>query len=118
MIDMNKAIATTVKTGKVMLGASNAVKNAKLGRGKMIILASNCPQNVVDDITYYAKLSGVPLVIYKGSSIDLGMVCGKPFIVSAMTVREPGDSDILKATQRIEKTTEDTELSTAEEADE
>jgi large subunit ribosomal protein L30e len=118
MIDMNKAIATTVKTGKVMLGANNAVKNAKLGRGKMIILASNCPQNVVDDITYYAKLSGVPLVIYKGSSIDLGMVCGKPFIVSAMTVREPGDSDILKATQQIEETTEDVELSTAEEADE
>ena len=118
MTDMNKAIATTVKTGKVMLGANNAVKNAKLGRGKMIILASNCPQNVVDDIKYYAKLSGIPFVIYKGSSIDLGMVCGKPFIVSAMTVREPGDSDILKATQQIEETTEDTELSTAEEADE
>jgi len=118
MTDMNKAIATTVKTGKVMLGANNAVKNAKLGRGKMIILASNCPQNVVDDIKYYAKLSGIPLVIYKGSSIDLGMVCGKPFIVSAMTVREPGDSDILKATQQIEETTEDAELSTAEEADE
>jgi large subunit ribosomal protein L30e len=118
MIDMDKAIATTVKTGKVMLGAGNAVKNAKLGRGKMIILASNCPQDVVDDVTYYAKLSGVPLAIYKGSSTDLGMVCGKPFTVSALTIREPGDSDILKATQRIGETTEDTELSTAEEANE
>jgi len=118
MIDMDKAIATTVKTGKVMFGAGNAVKNAKLGRGKMIILASNCPQEVVGDVTYYAKLSSIPLVIYKGSSIDLGMVCGKPFIVSALTVREPGDSEILKATQRIEETREDTDLSTAEEADE
>jgi len=35
-----------------------------------------------------------------------------------LTVREPGDSEILKATQRIEETTEDTDLSTAEEADE
>ncbi len=118
MIDMAKAIATTVKTGKVALGANNAVKNAKLGRGKLIVVASNCPQNVVDDITYYSKLSGVPLIIYKGSSIDLGMVCGKPYVVSALTVREPGDSDILKAVQQTEETMEESEMSTAEEADE
>ena len=117
MIDMNKAIATTVKTGKVMLGANNAVKNAKLGRGKLIVLASNCPRNVVDDVSYYSKLSSVPVLIYKGSSIDLGMVCGKPYIVSALTVREPGDSDILKAIQKTEAT-EEAEISTAEEADE
>jgi len=29
-------------------------------------------------------------------SIDLGAVCGKPFMVSALAIREPGDSDILK----------------------
>jgi len=118
MIDLAKAIATTVKTGKVMLGANNTVKNAKLGRGKLIVLASNCPRNVVDDITYYSKLSGVPVVIYKGSSIDLGMVCGKPYIVSALTIREPGDSDILKAIQQTDETTEEAEIPTAEEADE
>ena len=117
MIDMAKAIATTVKTGKVMLGANNAVKNAKLGRGKLIVLASNCPRNVADDIGYYSKLSGVPVLIYKGSSIDLGMVCGKPYIVSALTVREPGDSEILKAIEHTEAT-EEAEIPTAEEADE
>jgi large subunit ribosomal protein L30e len=117
MIDMAKAIATTVKTGKVMLGANNAVKNAKLGRGRLIVLASNCPRHVVDDIAYYSKLSGVPVLIYKGSSIDLGMVCGKPYIVSALTVREPGDSDILKAIQQAEAA-EEAEIPTAEEADE
>ncbi len=119
MIDMDRAIATTVKTGKVMFGANNAVKNAKMGRGKLIVVASNCPSNVVEDVTYYAKLSSIPVVIYKGSSIDLGMRCGKPFMVSALTVREPGDSDILKAKQEeAEAADEESEMTTAEEIDE
>jgi len=96
MIDVNKAIATTVKTGKISFGTNNAVKNAKTRKAKLIIVASNCPQKVREDIEYYCKLSNIPVTIYKGTSIDLGAVCGKPFKVSALTIREPGDSDILK----------------------
>ena len=96
MIDVNKAIATTVRTGNVLFGANNAIKNAKTRRAKLIIVASNCPQKIHEDIKYYCKLSNIPVTIYKGTSIDLGAVCGKPFKVSALTIREPGDSDILK----------------------
>jgi len=117
MIDINKAIATTVKTGRVLFGANNAVRSAKLGRAKLILVASNCPRNIMDDITHYADLSGVPVVIYKGSSIDLGMVCGKPFMISALTIREPGDSDILKLSETVKESTEESELKAAEETD-
>ena len=96
MIDINKAIATTVKTGKVLFGTNNAAKNAKTRKAKLIIVASNCPQKIRGEIEYYCKLSNIPVTIYKGTSIDLGAVCGKPFKVSALTIREPGDSDILK----------------------
>lgn len=96
MIDVDKAIATTVKTGKVLFGANKAVESVKLGRAKLIVLASNCPRDIVVDIMYFSRFSNVPVVIYKGTSIDLGAACGKPFMVSALTVREPGDSDILK----------------------
>jgi len=96
MIDVDKAIATTVKTGKVQFGVNKAVESAKLGRGKLIVLASNCPREIVEDVMNYSRFSNVPVVIYKGTSIDLGAACGKPFVVSALTVREPGDSDILK----------------------
>lgn len=99
MIDVNKAIVTTVKTGKVLFGVNNAVRNAKTGKAKLVIVASNCPQKTRDDIEYYCKLSNIPVVIYNGTSIDLGAVCGKPFTVSALTVRKPGDSDILKLTE-------------------
>jgi len=117
MIDVDKAIATTVKTGRVLFGANNAVKSAKLGRAKLVIMASNCPRNIFDDITQYANNSGVPVVIYKGSSIDLGVTCGKSFMVSALTVREPGDSDILKLTEKATETNEESEMEATEETD-
>ena len=62
----------------------------------MIIIASNCPKEIRSDLEYYCKLSRIPLIVYKGTSTDLAMVCGKPFIVSALTIREPGDSEILR----------------------
>ncbi len=99
MIDINKAIAATVKTGKVLFGANNAMKSVKIGRAKLILLAANCPKHIREDIEYYSKLSAVPVIIYNGTSIDLGAACGKPFIVSTLTVRDPGDSDILKLTK-------------------
>lgn len=96
MIDVNKAIATTVRTGKIFLGANNTVRNAKVGKVKLVIVAANCPRSAREDIEYYCRLSDIPLVTYNGTSIDLGAVCGKPFVVSALAIREPGDSDILK----------------------
>jgi large subunit ribosomal protein L30e len=102
MIDVDKAISAAVKTGKVSLGASSAVQNAQTGKAKLIILAANCPKNVRGDVEYYSKLSKVPLIIYKGTSLDLAAVCGKPFSVSALSIREPGDSEILKLTESNE----------------
>jgi large subunit ribosomal protein L30e len=103
MIDVDKAIATAVKTGKVLFGANKAVESVKLNRAKLIVLASNCPLNIMHDIKFYSRFSNIPLVIYKGNSIDLGAICGKPFMVSALTVREPGDSDILRLSEEAKR---------------
>jgi large subunit ribosomal protein L30e len=99
MIDLDKAIASAVKTGKVSFGANAALLNAKTGKAKMIVLAANCLQDIKDDIEYYGKLSKVPVLNYKGASMDLANICSKMFIISALSIREPGDSDILKAVE-------------------
>jgi len=118
MIDVNKAIGAAVKTGKVLFGAGNALKSAKAGRARLIILASNCPVEVREDIEYFGGLSEVPLVIYNGSSLDLGAACGKPFMVSVLTVREPGDSDVLRLIKARKKTREESESETSEAVEE
>ena len=96
MIDIDKAIATAVKTGKVSFGANTALQNAKTGKAKMIVLAANCPKDIKEQVEYYGKISMVPTMTYKGTSIDLAGVCNTLFIISAMTIRETGDSEILK----------------------
>jgi large subunit ribosomal protein L30e len=100
MIDVAKAIATAVKTGKVSFGANSAMQSARTGKAKMIVLASNCPAEIREDVEYYCKLSNIPLLVYKGSSTDLAAICGKPFLLSALTIREPGDSEILKLAEK------------------
>ena len=100
MIDVDKAIATAIKTGKVVLGTNEAIRSAKTGKARLIIVASNSPPNVREDLQYYGKFSGVPVVSYKGDSLDMGMICGKPFAVAALTVKDPGDSDILRLAEQ------------------
>lgn len=95
-MDVKKQIGMAVRTGKVELGCEQALEAAKTGRAKLIVLASNCPQPHRSDILYNAKLSQVPVYVYSGTSIDLAAACEKPFVVAAFTVREPGDSEILK----------------------
>jgi large subunit ribosomal protein L30e len=102
MIDIDKAVSTAVKTGKVSFGSNSAVQNAQTGRAKLIILAANCPKEIRDDVEHYSKLSKLPVVTYKGSSLDLAAACGKPFSVSALSIREPGDSEILRITETDE----------------
>ena len=102
MIDIDKAIATAVKTGKVSFGANTALQNAKTGKAKMIILAVNCPKDIKEQVEYYGKISKVPVMTYKGAAIDLAVVCNKLFVISALSIRETGDSEILKVIENSE----------------
>lgn len=95
-IDVNKQIQIAVKTGKVALGIKDALEAAKFAKAKLLIIASNCPEVEKRDILHYAKVSTVPVHTYPGTSLDLGSACGKQFVVAALTIREPGDSEILK----------------------
>lgn len=94
--EIDKAISIAVRSGKILFGSNTAIKSALSGRAKMIVLASNCPKSIRERIEQYCKLSNIPLLVYPGSSIDLGSACGKPFAVAVLTIRDPGDSNILE----------------------
>ena len=99
-VDVNKQIQIVVKTGKVSFGIKEAVDSARFAKAKLLIMASNCPEPQRSDITQYAKQSDLPIYNYQGTSRDLGGACLKPFVVSVLTIREPGDSEILKLAER------------------
>ncbi len=99
MVDIGKAIRMAVRTGKVILGSKRTIQLIKQGKAKLAIIASNCPDQIKNDLEYYCKLSNIPIYVYDGTSWDLGAVCGKPFMVAVMAIIEPGDSEILKLTK-------------------
>jgi large subunit ribosomal protein L30e len=99
-IDVNKQIEIAVRTGKVSFGVKEALDAARFAKAKLLIVASNCPEPHKLDIFEYAKQSSVPIYNYQGSSVDLGGACLKPFLISVLTVKEPGDSEILKLVER------------------
>ncbi len=96
MVDISKAVRMAVDTGKVKFGTRDGIKAALKGDAKLILLSSNCPEETRSDITRHAKLSGVQVHVFAGTSFELGSLCGKPFPVSALCIFEPGNSNILE----------------------
>ena len=99
-VDVNKQLQIAVKTGKISFGVKEALDTARTAKAKLLILASNCPEPYRSNIIHYAGQSEIPIYNYAGNSIDLGAACGRRFVVAALTIKEPGDSQILKLAVR------------------
>ncbi len=95
MVDLEKSISVARKSGQTKLGMEVAIKAARLKEAKLIVVASNAPKEQKEDLLYYANLSEVPVIEYPKTSLDLGILCGRSHLTSAVTIINPGDSDIL-----------------------
>jgi large subunit ribosomal protein L30e len=96
MVDIDKAIRMAVDTGKVEFGVKSALRLASSGEVRLIVTSSNCPKKFKEDITYYSKLSKTSVHEFNGTSLELGSLCGKPFPISALSIHDPGNSNILE----------------------
>lgn len=95
MVDLVRELQTAIRTGKVILGSKSTLKNCMSGKAKLVIIAANCPAEIRNKIEYICKIAETPIYIYPGTSWDLGAMCRKPFMVAALAVLDPGDSDIM-----------------------
>ncbi|WP_297091764.1 50S ribosomal protein L30e [Thermococcus sp.] len=95
MVDFAFELRKAEETGKIIMGAKKAIQYAKMGGAKLIIVAKNARPDIKEDIEYYAKLSGIPVYEFEGTSVELGTLLGRPHTVSALAVIDPGESRIL-----------------------
>jgi large subunit ribosomal protein L30e len=95
-MDIDRGIRVAVDTGSVTLGSDKSLQALKLGKGKLVIIAKNCPKDIAEDVEHYSKLSDVPVYTYEGTSVELGSVCGRPYTVAPLIIKDPGDSTILE----------------------
>jgi len=97
--NINSRLALVMKSGKVTLGYRSTLKVLRLGKAKLVIIASNCPPLRKSEIQYYAMLARTGVHHYNGNNIELGTACGKYFKCSVMTIIDPGDSDIIRTSE-------------------
>ena len=93
-MDMNRALRQVVQTGEVHFGVRQARKALKDQSARLIVVPVNIHEGVLEELKGIAQ---VPLVRFAGTNFELGTICGKPFSVSALTVLNEGDSDILES---------------------
>lgn len=97
--DLETEIKNVIKSGKVVLGFKRSLKAILYGKAKAVIVASKIPKGYDDDINHYAKLSNIPVIKYPKSSVELGIICGKPFPVTTIAVIDLGSSRLLELIQ-------------------
>ncbi|KAG8172864.1 hypothetical protein JTE90_019127 [Oedothorax gibbosus] len=96
MESINSRLALVMKSGKSVLGQKQTLKALRQGKSKLVIIANNTPPLKKSEIEYYAMLAKTGVHHYSGSNIELGTACGKYFRVCALSITDPGDSDIIR----------------------
>ncbi len=89
MIDIVRALKVATDTGDVRFGARQVRKAAKTKAAKLVVVASNCPEDLV------GNLGEVRIHRFAGTNAELGAACGVPFSVAAVAILTPGESNIL-----------------------
>jgi len=98
MINIDRALRSSIRTGKVVIGSNQTIECGLSGKANLIIHAADCPQDVFHQLE---KLEDVPVYSYQGTGKDLGSACGKPFPVATLAIIEPGDSEVMALLREI-----------------
>jgi large subunit ribosomal protein L30e len=97
---LTTAVRLAVESGKVEFGARAALVAGQGGKAMLFVAANNAPSESMEKVEKLAKASGVPIIVYDGSSMELGSVCGRPFPVSVLSVFEAGSSNIMELAKK------------------
>lgn len=98
LMDAETAIRLAVKSGKTIFGGNKTLQTLRTGSPRVVVLAANAPPNLVKEVDTLAKANDVPIHVYQSNSWDLGQICGRPHMVAAMVILDPGDADIATLT--------------------
>jgi large subunit ribosomal protein L30e len=96
MADLSNDIRLAVDSGKAAFGMNRASEAILSNKAKMVIVSSKNKGDRLSDIEHLANISNIRVQIFDGTPIALGVVCGKPFSVSVLSILDAGNSNILK----------------------
>jgi len=99
-MDLGIEIRRAVDTGKVLFGFKSSEKSLLLGKAQAVVLSNNATKQVKEKVKAFSEMAKTPLIEFKGTGLDLGKTCGKPFNVSILTVIDAGNSKLLSMAEK------------------
>lgn len=74
-----------LKKEKLVFGSERTLKLLKNEKLKKIFLASNCKEDIKEEIKKYAKIFNVEVIELESPNDEIGVLCKKPFSVSVLS---------------------------------
>ena len=65
-------------------GYRETLKKVKTKKANTVFVAQDCPEEMRQNLTSNAKISGVNIIELEGSSQEIGAVCKKPFPITVL----------------------------------
>ncbi|MDI6806265.1 MAG: 50S ribosomal protein L30e [Candidatus Aenigmarchaeota archaeon] len=87
-MSLTEIILDAIKSNKITFGYKQSIKFIKSGKPKFIVIAENIPEPMRKQIEHNAKIFNLKVEIFKGTSKELGVTCGKPFPISTLVIEE------------------------------
>lgn len=72
--------------GKLVTGTNEVMKQLRQNKLAMVFLSSNCPEKVREDAKKQCEAAGCELAELAVPNDELGVLCKKPFSISAVGV--------------------------------
>ncbi|MHA1589824.1 MAG: 50S ribosomal protein L30e [Candidatus Njordarchaeales archaeon] len=91
-----KELQLVINTGKLKFGFRNTVRALQRGKAKAVVTALNTPKEKDLYLKYLCALANVPYIKFPGTVKELGEICRRPHVISALAILDPGTSEIIK----------------------
>jgi large subunit ribosomal protein L30e len=97
---LEKIIKDAIEEGKFSFGIKEAIGTIK--NSKVIVLSNSIQEKTLEKIQVVSKSSKVPTLNYRGSSVELGRLCGTQFRISALSLKNLSDTNLKAITKELE----------------
>ncbi|HLD73011.1 MAG TPA: ribosomal L7Ae/L30e/S12e/Gadd45 family protein [Candidatus Nanoarchaeia archaeon] len=85
-VDILKLLKTKSDEKKIIFGKDKVLKGLKAKQFKHVLIASNCPEAVKEEINYYAKIAQVAVTQLEQNNQEIGVFCKRNFFVSVLGI--------------------------------
>lgn len=86
-------IKKLIEAKSLVIGTEKTIKNIKLGKVEKVIVSSNCPDQIFEDISHYAEMSKTETIKVSYPNEELGVICKKPFSISVLSILKQQNSN-------------------------